>query len=175
MDYRRPEPLRGKHTVAGFACGAESLDSWLARHARQAGAAGTARTYVTTADGAHVVGYYALAAGQVASGDATRRLLAGQPAERPIPVVLLARLAVDGRHQGSGVGSSLLQNAMLRSEAAAREIGARALVVHALGDDARSWYLRFGFEQSPTDRLHLILLMKDLRHFLREASEAGDE
>lgn len=175
MAFTRPEPLRGKHSLEGFSCGQPSLDSWLLRYARRAEADGTARTYVTTEDEVQVVGYYSLAAGSVAPEDATRRLLAGQPAVRPVPIVLLARLAVAETHQGQGLGISLLQNAMLRSIAGAKQLGARALVVHALDENARAWYLRYGFEVSPTDRLHLILLMKDLRKFLGEVGALSDE
>lgn len=109
-----------------------------------------------------IVGYYALAAGQVLPADATVRLLKGQPTARPVPVIILARLAVDERHQGRGIGRSLLQDALLRCAGVADQIGVRAVVVHAVDADARAWYLRFGFEPSPTDSLHLILLMKDL-------------
>jgi len=122
---------------------------------------------MTTDDGVRVVGFHALAAGSVAPGDATSRLLKGQPGGRPVPVILLARLAVDRRHQSRGVGRSLLQDAILRSLAAADSIGARALAVHAIDEGARAWYARFGFEPSPTDKRHLIILMKDLRKLER--------
>lgn len=167
--YSRPEPLRGKHDLKSFSCGNLELDRWLLRHARQAEATGSARVFVTTADGGlRVVGFHALAAGSVSPTDATERLLKGQPSARPIPIVLLARLAVHVEHQGGGLGRSLLQDAMLRAESAADSIGARALAVHAIDHAARLWYGRFGFEPSPTDSHHLILLMKDLRRFLAE-------
>jgi GNAT superfamily N-acetyltransferase len=166
MAYSRPEPLRGKHDLGPFSCGEESLDIWLHRYSRHAEAAGSARVFVTT-DGTHVVGYYALAVGQVEAKDGTARSVKGQPRGRPIPVVILARLAVDERHRGRGIGRSLLQDALLRSAAAAREVGIRALLVHA-HEEARDFYLRFGFEPSPTDPLHLILLMKDVARFLDE-------
>lgn len=168
MAYSGPEPLRDKHRLEGFECGEEALDTWLLRYARHAEAAGSARVFVATGDGEHVVGYYALAVGEIGAANATVRLLKGQPAERPIPVVILARLAVDRRHQGRGVGRSLLQDAMLRCATAAESVGVRALVVHAINEAARDWYLRFGFEASPTDPLHLILLVKDLKRFLEE-------
>jgi len=116
-------------------------------------------------DGDKVIGYYALAVGQVEPGDATERLLKGQPAKRPVPVLLIARLAIDYRYQGRGVGASLLQDALLRCAAAAEIVGVRALVAHA-NEHASGFYDRFGFEASPTDPLHRILLMKDLRRFL---------
>jgi len=166
--YSQPEPLRGKHDLAGFCCGENSLDSWLHRYSRHAEAAGSARVFVTE-NGDRVVGYYALAVGQVEPDDATERLLKGQPAKRPVPVVILARLAVDRDHQSVGVGRSLLQDALLRCASAAESVGIRALVAHA-NEDASSFYDRFGFESSPTDPLHRILLMKDLKAFLDEVS-----
>jgi ribosomal protein S18 acetylase RimI-like enzyme len=168
MAYSRPEPIRGKHELESFSCGEESLDIWLHRHARHAEAAGSARTFVTTAPGEQVVGYYALATGQVGPDDATARLLKGQPAKRPVPVLLLARLAVDETLHGLGHGASLLQDALLRCGAVAETVGARAVVAHA-NEHASGFYDRFGFEASPTDPLHRILLMKDLRRFLDQA------
>lgn len=169
MPYSRPEPLRGKHDFAGFHSGDESLDIWLHRYARHAEAVGSARVYVTS-DGKRVVAYYALAVGQVEPGAATERLLKGQPAKRPVPVVILARLAVDRDHQGGGLGRSLLQDALLRCVDAAESVGIRALVAHAT-EDASGFYDHFGFEASPTDRLHRILLLKDLRHFLNDVDQ----
>lgn len=166
MGYTAPEPLRGKHELGGFNCGEESLDSWLHRHSRQAEAAGSARAFVAT-DGMRVVGYYALVVGQIEPREGTARLLKGQPAGRSVPVVILARLAVDRRHQGQGLGRSLLQDALLRCTTAAQSVGIRAFVVHAHAE-AREFYERFGFEPSPSDPLHLILLMKDIQRFLEE-------
>lgn len=124
--------------------------------------------FVTTAqDGDAVVGYYALAAAHVAPQDATARALEGQPRARPVPAIVLARLAVDQRHQHAGLGRSLLQDALLRCAEAAEAIGARILLVHAKDDAAKAWYMRYGFEESPTDPLHLQLLMKDVRDFVR--------
>lgn len=142
------------------------MDTWLHRHARHAEAAGSARTFVTMHK-ERVAGYYALSIGQVEPGDATERLLKGQPAKRPVPVLLIARLAVDRRHQGKGVGRSLLQDALLRCAAAAEIVGVRAVAAHA-NEHASGFYDRFGFEASPTDPLHRVLLMKDLRRFLDE-------
>jgi predicted N-acetyltransferase YhbS len=167
--YTQPEPLRGKHDLGDFCCGEDALDNWLHRHARHAEAAGSARTFVTCSD-KQAIGYYALAIGQVAPEDATERLLKGQPQKRPVPVLVLARLAVDHRHKNRGVGRSLLQNALLRCATVAESVGVRAVVAHA-NEEANDFYDRFGFESSPTDSLHRILLMKDLRRFLTEVSE----
>jgi len=170
MACTQPEPLRGKHVLDGFSCGEESLDIWLQRYARHAEAAGSARTFVTT-DGERVVGYYALSIGQVEPDDATERLLKGQPSKRPVPVLVIARIAVDREHQSGGVGRSLMQNALLRCDAVAESVGVRAVIAHANGENVTEFYDRFGFETSPSDPLHRILLMKDLRKFLEEVSE----
>ena len=167
MAYRRPEPLGKHHRLDHFDCGEPALDDWLKRHALSAQASGSARVFVTTLDdGQTVVGYYALAAAQVAPEDATARALKGQPRARPVPAILLARLAVDREHQGAGLGRSLLQDVLLRCVEAADAIGARVLLVHAKHDAAKAWYMQYDFEQSPTDPLHLMMLMKDVRGFL---------
>jgi len=166
LAYAHPESLRGKHDCDDFRCGDEALDVWLHRYARHAEAAGSARTFVTTSEG-RVVGYYALSAGQVEALEATERLVKGQPQGRPVPVVILARLAVDERHQGKGLGRSLLQDALLRCAAVAEIIGMRAVVAHAT-EEANDFYDRFGFEASPVDPLHRILLMKDLKKLMKE-------
>jgi GNAT superfamily N-acetyltransferase len=130
----------------------------------------SARVYVTTpADGEPVVvGYYALAASQVEPDAAAARTLKGQPKGRPVPAILLARLAVDREHQGGGVGRSLLQDALLRCVEAAASIGARVLLVHAKHDEVKAWYMQYDSEESPTDPLHLLLMMKDIRAALAE-------
>jgi len=166
MAYTEPEPLRGKHDLGEFDCGEPSLTTWIHRYARHAEAVRSAKVYVTT-DGSTVVGYYALAVGQVEPARATGRLLKGQPSGQPVPVVILARLAVDRDHQGRGIGASLLQDALLRCVHAAQAVGIRALVVHAHAE-ARSFYEAFGFEPSPTDPLHLVLLMKDMERLIAE-------
>ena len=167
MAYRRPEPLGKHHGFDEFQCGEPALDEWLKRHARAAQASDSARVFVATLeDGETVIGYYALGAAQVAPKDTTARALKGQPQARPVSAILLARLAVDQKHQGAGLGRSLLQDVLLRCVEAADAIGARVLLVHAKHDAAKSWYLQYGFEESPTDTLHLMMLMKDVRAFL---------
>jgi predicted N-acetyltransferase YhbS len=161
-----PEPLRGKRNTEGFECGEPSLDRWIGSHARLAEATDSARVFVTTDDGERVVGFYALAAASVSPDEATERLMKGQSKHQSVPVVLIARLAVALDSQGSQLGRSLLQEALLRTVSAADSIGARAVVVHAISGDAARFYERFGFEASPTDPHHLVLLMKDLRKLL---------
>lgn len=163
MGCSAPEPLRGKHSTEGFECGEPALDTWIEKHARQAEASGSARVFVTTQDGEGVVGFYVLAAASISPRDATERLAKGQPKHQSVPAILIGRLAVDLGHQGNQLGRSLLQDALLRCAAAADSIGARAVIVHAISDDAVRFYERFGFEASPTDPHHLILLMKELR------------
>jgi GNAT superfamily N-acetyltransferase len=166
--YRHPEPLAKQHRLDDFRCGESALDEWLKRHARAAQASDSARVFVTTLDDAEtVVGYYAVAAAEVKAADATPRVLKGQPQTRPVPAILLARLAVDEQHQRSGLGRSLLQDVFARCIEAADAIGARVLLVHAKHDEAKEWCLQFGFEQSPTDPLHLLMLLKGVRAFLQ--------
>jgi GNAT superfamily N-acetyltransferase len=171
MGYSEPEPLRGKHDLGDFDCGEQSLNTWIHRYARHAEAAQSAKVYVTT-DGSTVVGYYALAVGQVEPDKGTARLVKGQPAGRSVPVVILARLAVDSEHQGRGLGRSLLQNALLRCVHAAQAVGIRALVVHT-HPEAKGFYEALGFEPSPVDPMHLVLLMKDIERLIDE--EEGTE
>lgn len=166
--FSDPEPLTPAHSLEAFASGTESLDVWLHRHARAAAGAGSARTYVVTdrTDDARVVGSVALAAGSIEPAAAPTRVRAGMP-RHPIPVVLLARLAVDQQVQGQGLGAFLLADAMRRTLSASDAVGVRALLVHAIDARARAFYERFGFTASTTDPLHLMLLVNDLRASLR--------
>jgi GNAT superfamily N-acetyltransferase len=168
VEYTPPEPLDRRHVVDEFECGQPPLDDWLKKYAKAAQASGSSRVFVTTTDGVTVVGYYALAAAQIEPAEATARVIKGEPKLRPVPAVLLARLAVDRNHQGVGVGRSLLKDAVLRCLVAANSIGVRAMLIHSKDDEARGWYEQYGFEPSPTDPLHLMLLMKDLRAFVEQ-------
>jgi GNAT superfamily N-acetyltransferase len=164
-----PELLRPEHVLAGFRSGEASLDTWLRDRARAAAGAGSARTYVVVdAEQERVVGYHALTVASVEHRQATTRARKGMP-RHPIPVVLLARLAVDASVQGRGIGAFLLRDAMTRTAAAAERFGIRALLVHALHDEARAFYLRQGLEPSPTDGLHLMILVKDIRAAIEAA------
>lgn len=157
------EALTEGHDTTRFDCGVPSLSEWLPRHARQAARVGSARTYVISdAERDRVIGYHALTVASVTHRDATPRATRGMP-RHPIPAVLLARLAVDESVQGRGVGAWLLRDAMLRTIAAADELGIRVLLVHAIDGSARAFYERHGFEASPTDALNLQLLIKDVR------------
>jgi GNAT superfamily N-acetyltransferase len=168
LRFSDPERLGRAHVLDGFECGVPSLDVWLRDHARAAAGAGSARTYVVTdAEQGRVVGYYALAVASSERDQAPERVSKGMP-RHPLPVVVLARLAVDGSVQGEGIGGFLLGDAMLRTVAAAEEVGIRALLVHAQDDRARSFYLHHGFEPAPTDDLHLMILVKDIRRTVED-------
>ena len=167
---RRPQPLGDAHRLEGFACGAEVLDRWLTTIARQAQGAESAPTYVVTPHGdQQAIGYFALAASGIQRATSVARVGRGQPDSHLIPALLIARLAVDRRFHGQGVGRSLLADAVLRCSAAADVIGARLILVHAKDDAAAAWYRQFGFVSSPTDPYNLQLLMKDARATLRHA------
>ncbi|MBL9211441.1 MAG: GNAT family N-acetyltransferase [Opitutaceae bacterium] len=161
-----PEPIGPHHQVAGFASGSPALDEYLVKHALANSQAGTARTFVATTDSHVVVGYYSLAAAQVIYADAPARLQKGSP-RHPIPVVLLARLAVDRTRQGKGLGSALLKDAILRTLAASEAVGIRALLVHAKDTVAKAFYEHYDFEPLPGHPLHLCLLLKDARRLMR--------
>ena len=158
------EKLRLDHQLDSFDCGKEELNRFLKRNAWTNQQANSAQTYVA----AHelvVIGYYSLAAGAVAYESASERVKKGL-ARHPIPVILLARLAVDVTCQGQGIGPALLKDALRRTAQAADTIGARALLVHAKDADAKSFYEHFNFEPSLSDAFHLLLLMKDLKRML---------
>lgn len=164
--FSRPEKLAVHHRLEGFDCGEPVLDEWLVRFARANQAAG-ACTVFESAAGERVVGYYALAAGSVERSQAPRRVARGL-ADHPVPVMLLARLAVDRALQGRGLGRALLQDALRRILQAADTIGARAVLVHAKNRAAIDFYSRFDFEPSsvdpgPTDGPRQMFLLKDLR------------
>lgn len=159
------EKLNNSHDVDTFDCGKEPLDRFLKRHALVNQKASSAQTYVVCRGDGRVVGYYSLVVGAVEHQDAPGRVTKGL-ARHPVPVMLLARLAIDKSEQGQGLGKALLKDAILRTAQAADIAGMRALLVHAKDDEARAWYEGFDFEPSPTDPLHLFLLMKDLRALL---------
>jgi GNAT superfamily N-acetyltransferase len=155
------ELLGPNHDTREFDCGMHnSLNEWLKRLARMNQASGDTRTYVVHRE-SKVVGYYSLAPGSISRKEATPR--ASKSAPEPIPVVLLARLAVDKREQGQGLGPALLKDALLRANSGAEIIGGRAVLVHAIDELAAAFYRKYGFESCPGLELHLMLLMKDLR------------
>jgi GNAT superfamily N-acetyltransferase len=155
------ERLLPVHAVEYFDCGKKPLNSFLKTFALANQQNGSAMTYVVCR-GLRVVGYYSLAVGSVMCETAPSRVVKGL-ARHPVPIMLLTRLAVDLGDQRAGIGSSLLKDALIRTVKAAEIAGIRAMLVHAKDEASRGWYLRYGFEASPTDPMHLFLLLKDIR------------
>ncbi len=154
MALAAPAPLTAAHLRADFDCGEPSLDEWLKRRAMTNHLSGASRTFVVTDDGLHVRGYYALAAGAVSHEMATPRVRRNMP--QPVPVMVLARLAVDRPFHSRQVGGALLQDAVQRVLMVAEQAGVRALLVHALHQRAKAFYEHYGCEASPT---HLMMLL----------------
>ncbi|MFM2449654.1 MAG: hypothetical protein RIS44_2104 [Pseudomonadota bacterium] len=161
-----PEPLTASHGLADFDCTEPSLNDWLKRRAWQNQVSGATRTFVA-ADEGRVRAYYALASSAVAPAAALGRFRRNMP--DPIPVVVLARLAVHREHQGQGLGRALFQDAALRVIHAADAIGIRGLIVHALSDPAKRFYEQLGLQQSPLDPLVLMTTVADLKAALAAA------
>lgn len=153
-----PAPLTANHQLSTFSCGEVSLDDWLKRRALTNHLSGASRTFVVAdADGC-VVGYYAMAAGAVAHQQATPAVRRNMP--DPLPVMVLARLAVDLRAQGIKLGAALLQDAVLRAQTVSDNTGVRALLVHALNEQARQFYAHYGFRESPLQPMTLMLQLR---------------
>jgi GNAT superfamily N-acetyltransferase len=162
----RPEPLGADHQLEGFDCGKPALDDWLLRHARQAQGSGSAKTFVV-ADGVRVAGYFSLTVGQVDTLDAPERIRKGM-GQYPVPVVILARLAVSRQDQGHGIGLGLLRDAIRRTMLIAEQAGIRAMLTHPIDEEAAKFYARFGFIASPLSAQQLLLLLKDARRWSRQ-------
>jgi GNAT superfamily N-acetyltransferase len=155
------EKLQRTYETETFDCGQPELNRFLIRHALQAQQANSSQTYVGLS-GKTVIGFYTIVAGEVRHADAPERVAKGMP-RYPIPLLVLARLAVHSEWQERGIGAGLLLDALGRTLQAADIVGARALAVHAKDDSAASFYRHFGFMPSPTDTKHLFLLIKDIR------------
>jgi GNAT superfamily N-acetyltransferase len=165
--FSKVQKLASTHNVSAFDCGSPALNQFLQRFALVNQKANSAQTWVSCEEGSNrVAGFYSLAVGSVEQAAATGRLGKGL-AGHPVPVMILARLAVDRQFQGVGLGRALLKDALLRTAQAAEIAGIRAILVHAKDDAARNWYLQWGFESSPTDPYHLFLLIKDLLAILQ--------
>jgi GNAT superfamily N-acetyltransferase len=160
-DYSSIRKLAATDQVDAFDCGQAALNQFLQRHALVSQNANSAQTYVCC-QGDVVVGFYSLAVGSVDPEAAPTRVMKGL-ARHPVPVMILARLAVDKEHQHRGLGRALLRDSLLRTAQAADIAGIRCLLVHAKDDAARRWYESWEFEPSPTDPYHLFLLLKDLK------------
>lgn len=169
MRYRPPELLGSTHELDAFHCASAEQTDWLVRHARQSMATGTTRVFVVVpTDNRQVVAYYAWTMAQIAHADAPDRLRKGA-GPYPQPVALLARLGVHLDHEGSGLGAALLRDVVQRAAVISDDIGCRGLLVHAESLDARAFYRHLvpEFETSPTDELHLVLLLKDIKRTLQ--------
>ncbi len=160
-DTERYDPAR--HDASGFSCGNELLDRWLIRYAGQNERRDATRTFVATSDGAAVCGYYTLIAGQLDHHEATAETGKGLSRHFPIPVAILARLAIDSRHQRRGLGAALLADALVRVYSAAEQVAVRAVVVHAIDDNAADFYERFGFKALSTAPRTLMVTLAALR------------
>ena len=162
--FSGPLLLDKSHDFLEFDCGKEPLNTFLARHALANQANGSARTFVGL-DGNRVIGYYSLAVSSILYDDAPERMAKGL-ARHPIPILLMARLAVDKDYQGQGVWKGHFKDALKRCLSVAKEAGVRAFMTHAKDEEARSLYLRFGMLECPTNPLHLYFLMKDVERFV---------
>jgi GNAT superfamily N-acetyltransferase len=166
--YRAPELLADHHDVSSFTCRSTEQTDWLRRHARQSTNVGTTKVFVVAEVGRDaVVAYYGWCMANLSPSEAPARLRKGA-GRYPQPVALLARLGVDTAHEGRGLGAGLLQDVFFRLVELSDDIGCRGLLVHAESSEARDFYLHLvpEFEPSPTDDLHLVLLMKDIRRTL---------
>lgn len=163
MTIDPPRRITSEHDVSEFDCGVPELDDWLRRRALQNESSRASRTYVVTARG-RVVGYYALATGAIAQAAATGRVRRNMP--EPIPVMVLGRLAVDRAHQGAGLGSALLRDALLRTLGAAEMAGIRAVLLHAVSEDAKRFYCRHGFAESPLDPMTMMIPLAEVEKAL---------
>lgn len=150
-----PQPLTAEHRLEGFSCGESTLDEWLRRRALINQTSGASRTFVVTDEAQQVLAYYALAAGTVSHQESPGSIRRNMP--DPVPVMVLARLAVDQRLQGQQFGGALLKDALQRAVAVAQNIGVRALLVHALNERARQFYTHYGFVSSPVNPMTLML------------------
>lgn len=160
MSLSAPAPLADHHNLVGFDSGVASLDEWLRRRARANQAAGASRTFVIC-DGDDVAGYYALSSGSISTSEASGRMRRNMP--EPIPVVVLGRLAISKDYQGQGIGRALVRDAAKRVIAAGDEIGIRGIVVHAISEEAKAFYLALGFLQSPISDMTLMIPIADLK------------
>jgi GNAT superfamily N-acetyltransferase len=156
----RPEPLADSHDLSAFASGVVVLDGWLRRRARANQVSGVSRTFVVAEEG-RVVGYYALTSGAITVAESVGRFRRNMP--DPIPVAVLGRLAVDQGQQGRGLGRALFRDCALRIAHAADTIGIRGIVVHAISEQAKAFYLAVGFDPSPADPMTLMVALSDIR------------
>lgn len=161
--FSAPERLTAAHDVSQFECGESSLDYWLKRRALQNEETGASRTYVLLA-GPEIAGYYALATGAVSHVEAAGKIRRNMP--DPVPVIILGRLAIASKFQGRGIGTALLRDAVLRVVQAAEIAGIRAILVHAISEEAKRFYEKHGFIPSPADPMTLMITVAEATRIL---------
>jgi GNAT superfamily N-acetyltransferase len=159
MKITAPFILNSEHLIRDFSCGMTSLDDWLKKRALTNQVSGATRTFVICIDN-RVVGFYALASSSISIKSALGKFKRNMP--NPIPVVILARLAIDTSMQGQGLGRALFRDAALRVVQASETIGIRGIIVHAISEDAKRFYLALGFQESPLEPMLLMITIKDL-------------
>jgi GNAT superfamily N-acetyltransferase len=158
-----PQPIADSHELADFNSGVSSLDDWLRRRARGNQSSGATRTFVV-AEGNRVIAYYAIASGAISISGAPGRFRRNMP--DPIPVAVLARIAIDRAWQGRGLGRALFRDGAARIVHAADSLGIRGIVVHAISEQAKAFYVAIGFEPSPLDPMTLMVTLSDVRAIL---------
>ena len=168
-----PEPLSPGHALDEFDSGVPALGAWLKTRARANEAAGASRTFVIAQGeaGNNVVGYYSLAAASIMREQATGKVKRNMP--EPVPAVLIGRLALDRRLQGKGHGVSLLRDAVLRILGAAETVGVRAILVHAMSEDAKRFYEHFGFRASPIEPMTLMMTVEEIVRMIGPENQRG--
>lgn len=165
LDFAPPAPITADHELANFDSGELSLNEWLKKRAFRNHASGASRCFVLCV-GRTVIAYYSLSAGAISHEAAPRAMRRNMP--DPLPVLLLGRLAVDSRYHNQGIGQALLRDAMLRAVNVAGDAGVFAILVHALSDQARQFYLSRGFVESPLQRMTLLMTIETVRLILAE-------
>lgn len=158
VTYSRPELLQPNHRLDTFACADSSLEHWLQHRARKNHAVGVSRVFVVRTHAGEVAGYYALAAGSLSRAASPGRVRRNMP--DPVPVAVLGRLAVHQDHAGMGIGAGLLKDAVLRVRGLSEELGIRALLCHAINEDALSFYIHHGFLVSPVEPMTVMLPLR---------------
>lgn len=152
------------HELLNFNSGNSTLDDWLIKRSLKNQEIGASRTFVVCENGAVVIGYYALATGSIERISANGNFSRGMP--DPIPVIILGRLAIDAKYQGNRLGAALLKDAMLRTLSISSNVGVRGLLVHAISEDAKRFYLKYGFHDSPIEPITLLLSIKNISQHL---------
>jgi GNAT superfamily N-acetyltransferase len=161
VTYIGPELLASEHFLSGFDCGSGALNEWLFRRALKNQSSGTSRTWVVVqVETGQVVAFYASSTASILRSSAPRKIGRNQPED--MAAVLLARMGVDSRHQGRGLGAALLKHFMLKALEVAQSVGVRVLLIHAKDEDAKNFYHRYGFVESPLDPLVMMMLLTDL-------------